>query len=103
VYLEPYAYDVNTGSIVKSGLPARAGCSTMSAAGNMIHTVQQNYDNAAICFWDLATDQRRQMVGSRASCWMSLISAGGMVLSPTASAGCTCRYPLQTSIGFAAP
>jgi len=103
VYLEPYAYDVTTGNVVKSGLPARAGCSTMSAAGNMIHTVQLNYDNAAICFWDLATDQRRQMVGSRASCWMSIISAGGMVLSPTASAGCTCRYPLQTSIGFAAP
>jgi outer membrane protein assembly factor BamB/SAM-dependent methyltransferase len=103
VYLEPYAYDVGTGTVVKSGLPARAGCSTMSAAANMIHTVQQNYDSAALCFWDLATDQRRQMVGSRASCWMSLISAGGLVLSPTASSGCTCKYPLQTSIGFAAP
>jgi len=103
VYLEPYAYDVTTGSVVKSGLPSRSGCSTMSAAGNMIHTVQLNYDSAALCFWDLATDQRRQMAGSRASCWMSLISAGGMILSPTASTGCTCRYPMQTSIGFAAP
>jgi hypothetical protein len=103
VYLEPYAYDVSTGTVVKSGLPERAGCSTMSAAANMIHTVQQNYDSAAICFWDLGTDNRRQMVGSRASCWMSLISAGGMVLSPSASAGCTCKYPIQTSIGFAAP
>jgi len=103
VYLEPYAYDLATGNVVKSGLPSRAGCSTMSAAGNMMHIVQVNYDDAAICFWDLATDQRRQMVGSRASCWMSIISAGGLVLSPSASAGCTCRYPLQTSIGFAAP
>lgn len=103
VYLEPYAYDITTGNVVKSGLPSRAGCSTMSAAGQMIHTVQQNYDNAALCFWDLATDNRRQMVGSRASCWMSIISAGGMVLSPTASAGCTCKFALQTSIGFAAP
>jgi outer membrane protein assembly factor BamB/SAM-dependent methyltransferase len=103
VYLEPYAYDVTTGGVVRSGLPARAGCSTMSAAGTMMHMVQVNYDTAALCFWDLATDQRRQMVGSRASCWMSIISAGGMVLSPTASAGCTCQFPLQTSIGFAAP
>ena len=103
VYLEPYAYDVSTGSVIKSGLPARGGCSTMSAAGKMIHAVQLNYDNAAICFWDLDTDQRRQMVGSRASCWMSIISAGGMILSPTASTGCTCQFPLQTSIGFAAP
>lgn len=103
VYLEPYAYDVTTGNVVKSGLPSRSGCSTMSAAANMIHTVQQNYDNAALCFWDLGTDQRRQMVGSRASCWMSLISAGGMVLSPTASSGCTCKFPIQTSIAFIAP
>jgi len=103
VYLEPYAYNVTTGSVIKSGLPARSGCSTMSASGSMIHTVQVNYDNAAICFWDLATDQRRQMVGSRSSCWMSIISADGMVLSPTASAGCTCRFSMQTSIGFAAP
>ncbi len=103
VYLEPFAYSITTGAVVKSGLPARAGCSTMSAAANMIHTVQQNYDSAALCFWDLGTDNRRQMVGSRASCWMSLISAGGMVLSPSASAGCTCKYPLQTSIGFEAP
>lgn len=103
VYLEPYAYDVTTGSVVKSGLPSRSGCSTMSAAANMIHTVQLNYDNAALCFWDLGTDQRRQIAGSRSSCWMSLISAGGMVLSPTASTGCTCRYPMQTSIGFASP
>lgn len=102
-YLEPYACDVTTGAVVKSGLPGRAGCSAMSSAVNMMHIVQQNYDSAAICFWDLATDQRRQMVGSRASCWMSLISAGGMVLSPSASAGCTCKYPLQTSIGFEAP
>lgn len=103
VYLEPYAYDTTTGTVIKSGLPARAGCSTMSAAGKMIHAVQLNYDNAAICLWDLATDHRRQMAGSRASCWMSIISADGMVLSPTASAGCTCQFPLQTSIGFAAP
>ncbi len=103
VYLEPYAYDVTTGAVVKSGLPARSGCSTMSAAGKMIHTVQQNYDSAALCFWDLTTDERRQIGGSRASCWMSLISGDGMVLSPSASAGCTCRFPLQTSICYAAP
>ena len=103
VYLEPYAYDATTGNVIRSNLPSRAGCSTMSAAANMVHTVQLNYDSSALCFWDLATDERRQLVGSRSSCWMSIISAGGMVLSPTASAGCTCKYPIQTSMGFAAP
>jgi len=103
VYLEPYVYDITTGAVVKSGLPARSGCSTMSASGKMIHTVQQNYDSAALCFWDLATDQRRQIGGSRASCWMSLISGDGMVLSPSASSGCTCKFPIQTSIAYGAP
>ena len=27
-------------------------------------------------------------------------SAGGMVLIPEASSGCTCGFPLQTSLGY---
>ena len=33
-------------------------------------------------FWDVATNRRRLMVGSRSSCWLSLISGNGMILSP---------------------
>lgn len=101
VIVEPLGYNLVTGQVVKSGLPSRGGCSTMSAAANTVHYVNWDYDKGSIYFWDLDTDLRRQMAGSRSSCWLSVISGSGLVLSPTASSGCTCRYPLQTSLGFA--
>ncbi len=103
VYLEPNGYDLTTGAVVKTGLPSRGGCHTMSAAENTFLYVNWDYDKGSMYFWDLDTDQRRQMAGSRSSCWLSYISGSGMVLAPTASSGCTCRYPLQTSLGFSAP
>jgi len=33
-------------------------------------------------------------------CWINIIPAGGLVLIPEASSGCTCGYPLQTSMAF---
>ena len=103
VIIEPYGYNLQNGNVVKSGLPVRGGCSTMSAAANTVHYINWDYAKGAMYLWDLDTNQRRQMAGSRASCWLSLISGQGLVLSPTASGGCTCRFPLQTSIGYSAP
>lgn len=103
VIIEPYGYNLQNGSVIKSGLPVRGGCSTMSAAANTVHYINWDYAKGSMFLWDLDTNQRRQMSGSRASCWLSLISGQGLVLSPTASGGCTCRFPLQTSIGYSAP
>ena len=38
--------------------------------------------------------------GIRPGCWINIIPAGGMVLIPEASSGCTCGYPMQTSVGY---
>ncbi|MHC4402186.1 MAG: outer membrane protein assembly factor BamB family protein [Planctomycetota bacterium] len=38
---------------------------------------------------------------TRPSCWMSIIPAGGLVLMPEASSGCTCGFALQTSVVLA--
>ena len=100
VIVEPIAYDLATGKPVVIGLPVRGGCSTMSAAANCVHYINWDYDKGSIYFWDLDTGERRQMAGSRASCWLSLVSGGGMAILPASSSGCTCRYPNQTSIGF---
>jgi outer membrane protein assembly factor BamB len=35
---------------------------------------------------------------TRPGCWMSIIPAGGLVLMPEASSGCTCGFSLQTSV-----
>ena len=100
VIVEPFGYKLSNGVVVHRGLPARGGCSTMSASKNTVHYINWDYDKGSMYFWDLDDNRRRLMVGSRSSCWLSLISGNGMILSPTASSGCRCRYPIQTSIGF---
>ncbi len=37
---------------------------------------------------------------TRPGCWINIIPAGGLVLIPEASAGCTCPYPFQTSVAL---
>ncbi len=103
VIAEPVGYDLATGKTVLTGLPARGGCSTMSASANCVHYINWDYDRGAVYFWDLTTGERRRMAGSRAGCWLSIISGGGLALLPASSAGCTCRFSNQNSVGFATP
>jgi hypothetical protein len=37
---------------------------------------------------------------TRPGCWINIIPAGGLVLIPESSSGCTCGFPLQTSLAF---
>ncbi len=37
---------------------------------------------------------------TRPGCWINIIPAGGLVLIPEASSGCTCGFSLQTSIAY---
>ena len=37
---------------------------------------------------------------TRPGCWINTIPAGGLVLIPEGSAGCTCEYPFQTSLAL---
>jgi hypothetical protein len=37
---------------------------------------------------------------TRSGCWINMIQAGGLVLVPEASSGCTCGFPLQTSLAY---
>jgi len=37
---------------------------------------------------------------SRPGCWINTIPAGGLVLIPESSSGCTCGFALQTSLAF---
>jgi outer membrane protein assembly factor BamB len=102
VYLEPYAYDLSTGAVVKSGLPLRGGCSTIAASANALHYINWDYNVGSVWLWDLDTDEPRVLAGTRGSCWLTVVSAGGMAFVPATSGGCTCRFPLQASFGFAA-
>ncbi|MBM4085529.1 MAG: hypothetical protein FJ272_12120, partial [Planctomycetes bacterium] len=39
--------------------------------------------------------------GTRPGCWLHVVPAGGLVLSPESSSGCTCAYPIQTTLALA--
>jgi len=37
---------------------------------------------------------------TRPGCWINMIAAGGLLSIPEASSGCTCDFPIQTSMAF---
>ena len=52
--------------------------------------------------FDLKSGQRTSLsIATRPGCWINTIPAGGLVLIPEGSAGCTCEYPFQTSLALA--
>jgi hypothetical protein len=50
-----------------------------------------------------AAEARRVTTVTRLGCWINVIPAGGLVLIPEASSGCTCPYALQTTMALAPP
>ncbi len=102
LYLTPRAtgtlfeYDIHTGAQSQSKRPRWHGCGTISASNSHLF-----YRNANPEMQNLARNQQIKItVTTRPGCWINIIPAGGMVLIPEGSSGCTCSYPLQTSTGF---
>ncbi len=89
------AFSLRDGKLIRTDLPERRGCGTMSAAQNSVFF--RHYFHGQ---WDLDTDKRTQFEGLRSGCWLGMIPAGGLLLAPEASAGCSCANAIQTSIGY---
>ena len=95
IYLEFKGIDLRKGNIVRDDLPDRRGCGTMSGAGKSLFF--RHYDHT---MWDLETNKRTTLPGLRSGCWLSLIPAGGLLLAPESSSGCSCANPIQTSVAY---
>ncbi len=99
LYMEPYAYDITSGKIIKDWgwNPAhRRGCGTFSASKSTIYFRQQN-----VASFNLKTKKLSKVTEvSRPGCWINIIPAGGLLLVPEASSGCTCDFPVQASMAF---
>jgi outer membrane protein assembly factor BamB len=51
--------------------------------------------------FDLETGKGEPLVlATRPGCWINTIPAGGIILIPEASSGCTCEYPIQASLAL---
>ncbi|MBN2311861.1 MAG: methyltransferase domain-containing protein, partial [Candidatus Hydrogenedentes bacterium] len=99
-YAWPYAYDLGSGRRLDDWKFDRRGhgCGGVSACASGLFWRGHNP-----WMYDLRPGQgpRRINEVSRPGCWINIIPAGGLVLIPEASSGCTCGYPIQTSIAYA--
>jgi hypothetical protein len=99
VYQQPYAYNLHTGGRKTDWQFTRGGhgCGALSASAS---TVFFRAANPAMC--DLATGKNSTVTQvSRPGCWINMIPAGGLLMIPEASSGCTCDFPIQASMAFA--
>ena len=98
IYQDPNDFDLITGVqgqllITRGG----HGCGSLSAAPGYLFGRGDNpqmYDLS-----DAGKSIRLSQV-SRPGCWINIIPAGGLVLIPEASSGCSCPFPVQTSMAF---
>jgi outer membrane protein assembly factor BamB len=104
VYAEPCAYSLATGQRVDPrgtrstwAMERRRGCGTLSASADYLF-----YRDANPVMFDLSLngDETRLTNVNRPGCWINIVPACGLVLVPEASSGCTCAYPVQTSLAL---
>ncbi|MFH1716450.1 MAG: malectin domain-containing carbohydrate-binding protein, partial [Planctomycetota bacterium] len=108
IILEPQACYLRTGEIVTREHPItgekvpweflRPGhtCGITAASATGLY-----YRSACTAFYDLKRDNGVTLFGAyRPGCAISLIPAGGLLLSQEAAAGCTCSYPVRCSMAM---
>lgn len=93
-----FTFDMATGKHTElGGYRNSKGCGITSASATSLffrNMVSQGYDTVSKqTFWTSSI--------SRPSCWLNDIPAGGLVLMPEASTGCTCAFAIRLSIVLA--
>ena len=99
VYAWPYAYNLKTGRRIAGWEFERRGhgCGGVSASAQCLFWRGWNP-----WMYDLGPDggPQRLTAVTRPGCWINIIPAGGLVLIPESSSGCTCGFALQTSLAL---
>ena len=100
VYADPYAFALRTGKPLAGWKWSRAGhgCGPVTAS-------------ASCMFWRGGNPMMRDLRPggvqgpinrvTRPGCWVNIIPAGGLVMIPESSSGCSCGFPLQTTVVYA--
>jgi outer membrane protein assembly factor BamB len=99
VYAWPYAYNLKTGKKIDEWKFDRLGhgCGGVTASAQCLF-----WRGGNPWMYDLGPGGGPQRLNkvTRPGCWINIIPAGGLVLVPESSSGCTCSFPLQTSMAF---
>ena len=99
-YVWPHAYELETGRRRDDWQMDRRGhgCGGVAASQSAIFWRGGNPWMQDLC---AGGEARRVTTATRLGCWINMIPAGGLVLIPEASSGCTCPYALQTTMALA--
>lgn len=107
IYTLPYAHDLKTGALKMRTNPITGaptpfvwtkayGCGGASASNHTLF-----FRSGSLAFYDVTQDAGVGNVGGlKPSCWISQIPAGGLWLAPEGSAGCSCAYPIRSSVAL---
>jgi outer membrane protein assembly factor BamB len=103
LFQEPNALSLEDGRILWNSGVGRRSCAQLSASARYLFGRRGNHYIFSIR--DLAEGKGLEAVEplttvTRPGCWINTIPAGGLVLSPEASAGCRCYYPVHASMAF---
>ena len=95
MYGRYYKVALSNGNTTSFGL-ARGNCGTQSAcATHLLGRSGNPY------MYKLPGGSPIRMTNeTRPGCWINMIPAGGLLVIPEASSGCTCDYSIQTSMAF---
>ncbi len=99
VYAWPYAYKLDTGNKVEGWKMDRRGhgCGGVSGSANSLFW---RGGNPWMISPETGESAKRLTQVTRPGCWINIIPAGGLIMIPEASSGCTCGYSIQTSLTF---
>ena len=95
VYVESCAYDLRNGDLLRTDIPQGRGCGTKTASNHLLA-----FRHLFHSFWDPDSHEWTEWTGTRGGCWLGLLPAGGMMLGPETSSGCSCTHAIQTSIAW---
>ncbi|MEE3369314.1 MAG: PQQ-binding-like beta-propeller repeat protein [Planctomycetota bacterium] len=87
--------DPLTGTQVPWSFHKDYGCNYAIAAANLL-----TFRSGAAGYCDIATTGTGNFGGFRSGCRNSLIPAGGVIASPKFANGCSCSYPVLTSMAL---
>ncbi len=99
VYARPNAYNLITGEKQEFRLfRGGHGCGGLTGSAHYLYGRGSNPRMYPVN--ESVTEGIRLTEVSRPGCWLNIIPAGGIIMIPESSSGCTCAYPVQTSFGF---
>ena len=93
-------YDPLTGSSLPTRLWEVAGEDTRGCGRALAAEYIVTVRDAFASYWDLATCRQIFLRGVRSGCVNSLIPAGGLLNAPNFARGCSCNYPVFTSLSL---